>query len=169
MLAAPSSPMSATTASVAEFVATVSAESVAELIFQPSYLEITSSGASASARSGVPQVALRVDGTVPAHMSSTFVPEDQATRSVSESCVGSDVDAVLARASERGTCISEGGAPALHRSRRVGSCRGDRSTCTSGEVHLTSSCQTSGRNLRMRGKCARRRRHWRSALRQSQP
>ena len=55
-------------------------------------------------------------------MSSTFVPEDQATRSVSESCVGSDVDAVLARALS-GTCISEGGAPALHRSRRVGSCR----------------------------------------------
>ena len=62
VLAAPSSAMSATTASVAEF---VSAESVAELFFQPSYLEITSSGASASARSGVPQVALRVDGTVP--------------------------------------------------------------------------------------------------------
>ena len=32
------------------------------------------------------------------HTSSTFGPEVQATRSVSESCVGSDEDAVLARA-----------------------------------------------------------------------
>ena len=47
---------------------------------------------------GVPQVALRVDGTVPRTRSSTFVPGVQATRSVSESCVASNEDGVLARA-----------------------------------------------------------------------